>query len=231
MVQSNLIDNVKHIETPLGVELDLHPAGLPVRAAAFAIDTTIKFTILAMAGLLLSQLAAFGFGLFLILYFVLDWFYFVIFDLLLQGQPPGKKAMGIRTIHANGTPITLGGSAIRTLLLAVDFLPLMYIAGVVTMSTTSKFNRIGDLAAGTMVVHDRPYQRYDAKRIRQVKKVMVPLMPDERLNILAFQDRVNLFSDERQQELCETLLPLTQVPKRKSVDGVLQIAEGIRRSA
>ncbi|MCY4656815.1 MAG: RDD family protein [Gammaproteobacteria bacterium] len=230
MASTALIDNVKQFETPLGVELAHVPAGLPVRAAAFLIDLVIKFMLLIVFAVVLVSIGSFGIGLFLIVFFLLDWFYFVIWDVANNGKPPGKIAMGIRTVHNDGTPISLAGSFVRSVLLIADFLPSFYICGIVSISVTRHFSRLGDLAAGTMVVYDKPKVEHVAKRVDHVHSLPVPLEQNERLNFLDFQDRFDRFSENRQVELCETLYPLTNKKKTESTRVVLGIAEGIRRS-
>lgn len=227
---TELIDNVKHFETPLGVELTLYPAGLPVRSAAFLIDFIIKITIVLFVGFLLATLGVFGVGLFLIAYFILDWFYFVLWDVVNNGKPPGKMVMGIRTVHADGTPITLAGSVVRSLLLIVDLLPFAYLTGIICIASTKSFSRLGDLAADTMVVYDNPTLKQKARRVQNTKKLSVDLSQDERLNFLAFQNRFELFSRSRQIELCEKLSPLTKLRRDFAVTETLEIAEGIRRA-
>lgn len=231
MASSPLIDNVKQYETPLGVELTLYPAGLPVRTAAFTIDFVIKLAIIIFFGVLLSLLGDFGVGLFLVSFFVVDWFYFVFWDVVNNGQPPGKFILGIRTVHADGTPITLAGSVVRTLLLTADFLPLFYIAGILCIASHKHFRRLGDLAAGTMVVYDNPILKHTAHRVNHTRKLAMMIPPDERLNFLAFQNRYAVFSDPRRIELSEKLTPLIKLRGQPAVDEVLGIAEGLRRSS
>jgi hypothetical protein len=79
--------------------------------------------------------------------------YGVMFDVLADGQTPGKRTQRIRAVNADGTPIRLSASLIRNLLLFVDALPFAYMLGVVTMMVTRHFRRIGDLAAGTVVIY------------------------------------------------------------------------------
>ena len=224
-----LIDNVSHFETTLGVELTLYPAGLPIRAAAFVIDTVIKLSIFFILVVTFSFMDETGTGLFFVAYFVVDWFYFVIFDVTTAGRPPGKMILGLRTIQADGTPIRIGSSAIRSLLLIVDFLPLFYIAGGICISCTKKFSRLGDLAADTMVVYDNPTVPQTAHRVQKAENLGVTLEQDERLQFLAFQNRFELFSESRQIELSEKLSPLTELRGKSAVDKVLWVAEGIRR--
>ena len=70
----------------------------------------------------------------------------------MRGQTPGKKVLGISVINDDLSPVTLGTSMVRNLLRTVDFLPLFYLAGLVCMLSNQRFQRLGDLAAGTLVI-------------------------------------------------------------------------------
>ncbi len=87
--------------------------------------------------------------------FILLWGYYIFFEILWNGQSPGKRWVGLRVIRIDGTPITLSESIIRNLVRIIDFLPTAYGVGVVTMFINTNSRRVGDLAAGTIVVHDR----------------------------------------------------------------------------
>ena len=100
-------------------------------------------------------LAGLGQGLMLLGFFLLEWFYPVFFELR-SGATPGKRAMGLRVVHDDGTPVGAVASVIRNLLRVADFLPLFYAAGLVSCLVDRDFRRLGDLAAGTLVVHSEP---------------------------------------------------------------------------
>jgi uncharacterized RDD family membrane protein YckC len=87
--------------------------------------------------------------------FALLWGYYIFFEMLWNGQTPGKRLVGLRVLRSDGTPITLTESIIRNLVRFVDFLPLFYGLGVVVMFVNAQSRRLGDLAAGTLVVRDR----------------------------------------------------------------------------
>ncbi len=80
--------------------------------------------------------------------------YFFIQEGLWQGQTIGKKALNLRVISVDGTPITLLSAFYRTILRPGDFLPMFYMVGFITIFTNEKSQRLGDIAAGTMVIHD-----------------------------------------------------------------------------
>ncbi len=87
--------------------------------------------------------------------FVLFWGYFSLFEAFWHGQTPGKRAMKLRVIKDAGRQITLFESLARNLLRVADYLPSLYLAGVVTMLCNKQNKRLGDLAAGTLVIHER----------------------------------------------------------------------------
>lgn len=91
----------------------------------------------------------------LIFYFLLYWGYFTLFEAFWNGQTPGKKMCRLRVIRDSGRQITLFESMTRNFLRIVDGLPGFYAAGVITMWCNRQNKRIGDLAAGTLVVHER----------------------------------------------------------------------------
>ena len=142
-----LLDTVRPIETPEGITLNLRVAGPLARALAWGADSLIKYGALWGLLMVLGFLGQGGFGLWLIALFLTEWFYPVLFEIYADGATPGKKAMGLKVVHANGTPVDWPAALIRNLLRAVDFLPLLYGFGVVAMACNRNFQRLGDLAA------------------------------------------------------------------------------------
>lgn len=145
------IDTLRVFETPEGVDLRLRLAGPVPRAMALAIDWLVRLGLYAV----LTPLVAFsglGVGLVLLGLFLVEWFYPVLFELH-SGATPGKRAMGLTVVHNDGTPVGPAASLLRNLLRAVDFLPLFYAAGLVSMLLDTDFRRLGDLTAGTLVVY------------------------------------------------------------------------------
>lgn len=94
-------------------------------------------------------------GILIFIGFVLLWGYYIFFELSWNGRTPGKKTLNLRVIRQDGMPITVTESIIRNLVRLVDFLPVAYGLGVVAMFIDSKSRRLGDLAAGTLVVRDQ----------------------------------------------------------------------------
>ncbi|PKM22518.1 MAG: RDD family protein [Gammaproteobacteria bacterium HGW-Gammaproteobacteria-14] len=155
-----MIDDRLLLRTPEGAHLTLLPAGPLPRGLAFTLDFLIRIALYLGITLLLLAIGLFNTGLMLILVFLLEWFYPVIFEMLWNGQTPGKKALRLSVIHSDGTPLTLNGSIIRNLLRSADFFPLLYLTGLITMLLNTRFQRLGDLAADTLVIHlpDKPVE-------------------------------------------------------------------------
>jgi len=147
------LDTVVTAEAPEGIELVLRPAGIVARTYAFLIDALIRGTILLIASIALGSMNKLGGALFVILLFLIEWLYPVLFELLPGAATPGKRALGLKVLMDSGLPITPAASLVRNLLRAADFLPVLYGFGTVSMLLRPDFKRIGDLAAGTLVVH------------------------------------------------------------------------------
>ncbi|MCP4540813.1 MAG: RDD family protein [Chloroflexi bacterium] len=158
------------IDTPENVAFDYKVAGIGSRFLAALVDTLLILvlqlvvygTLLLLANSLLGNLqdwetsqVTWLFAVFGLIAFAFLWGYYVFFEALWNGQSPGKRRANLRVIRSDGTPITLTESLIRNLVRLVDFLPAYYGVGVVTMFADEQTRRLGDMAAGTLVVHDR----------------------------------------------------------------------------
>jgi uncharacterized RDD family membrane protein YckC len=155
-----------NIDTPEQVELEFAVAGIGSRFVAVLIDHLI----IGVGFLLLAILSAFVFdslrshlgvlgkwtlAVFIALNFLLYWGYYTLFEGFWRGQTPGKHVMKLRVIKDSGRQITLFEAMSRNLLRIVDYLPAVYLTGVITMLCTKRNQRLGDLGAGTLVVHER----------------------------------------------------------------------------
>jgi uncharacterized RDD family membrane protein YckC len=198
------VDTLYSIETPEGVSLNLQLAGPVPRCGAWLIDVTIRMALYVPAGFLLSLPGKLGIGVFMIMLFLLEWFYPVVVELL-WGATPGKRALGLKVVHTNGTPVRWQASMIRNLLRSADFLPLFYGFGVVAMLCNARFQRLGDLAAGTLVVHHQKNQ--NTLSLPEVAALQPPvaLSLQQRQAILAFAERYTALSADRATELAEHL--------------------------
>jgi len=156
------------IHTPENVDFGYQIAGIGSRFLATLVDTVIitllQIIVLVVALLIVNSLdrAPFGneisawvYAIIGLIAFLFYWGYYIFFEMLWNGQSPGKRWTGIRVIRTDGTPITLSESLIRNLTRLVDLLPAAYGIGIITMFIDKQSRRLGDLAAGTLVVHDR----------------------------------------------------------------------------
>jgi uncharacterized RDD family membrane protein YckC len=158
------------IDTPEQVALEFELAGAGSRFLALALDTLLQaagllivalFAIAAVVvGVLVSQgPGTWGIAIAIVLAFILYYGYFAVFEALWSGQTPGKRWVGLRVISESGRPIGVYDALLRNLLRIVDSLPALYALGILSIFLTSRNQRIGDLAAGTVVVHDRGVER------------------------------------------------------------------------
>lgn len=205
---AQLLDTRHPFETPEGIELELRIAGTVPRACAWAIDMGIRSVIYIALAILLTWAGGMGVGAMLIAFFLIEWFYPVIFEVY-QGMTPGKRLLGLQVIHDDGTPVGWPSSILRNLLRAADFLPVLYGFGVVTMLANAQFKRLGDLAAGTLVV----YREQRGARGQPVAAIPQPppldLAVSEQETLLDFSERAPRLTEQRREELADILSPIT----------------------
>ncbi|MGN2411592.1 RDD family protein [Pseudomonas syringae] len=221
------LDTRIEIETPEGIDMLLRPAGLVSRALAFTIDLAIRAGVIGLLFMLLQLFDKLGMGLAAIAIFLVNWWYMVLFEVLNQGSTPGKRMLGLRVVHDDGTPIDWSSSVIRNLLRFVDMLPLGYSLGAITCLNHPLFKRLGDLAAGTLVIYsDRPALR---PVVPHAEPVIVPfaLRLDEQRALLSLAERQGELSGARTQELAAILAEPLHIPADKAVRHVNGIARSL----
>ncbi len=203
-----LLDTTYNIATPEGVELRLPLAGLAPRSLAWLVDALIKFALFMIASIVLGFLGDLGTGMFLMSAFLLLWFYNVLFEVFNHGATPGKKALGLRVTNINGTPVGWSGSLIRNLIRAVDTLPGCYAFGCISVLVSDRFQRLGDLAARTVVVYKPKSPSLSTDNDIEAAPVRVPLALDEQQAIVGFGERATGINSERAEELAALLAPI-----------------------
>jgi uncharacterized RDD family membrane protein YckC len=156
--------------TPERVSLQYDIAGIGSRGAAAIVDTVIQSVALiviffalsaglAAASAFLSVGSGPGAATLFLALFILGLFavadgYFILFEIVWNGQTPGKRMVGIRVIRENGYPMRPIDAVIRNLVRMVDWLPGAYGIGVLTMLLNKRSKRLGDFASGTIVVRE-----------------------------------------------------------------------------
>ena len=173
-----MLDTTRRVATPEGIELTLRLAGPVPRALAWAIDLVLRGAVVLLIGMLAAYFGRAGWGLVLIAAFFVEWLLPAVFEARWGGQTPGKRALGIAVLNDDGTPLRWPGALTRNLLRAADFLPLFYGVGLLAMLANRDFKRLGDLAAGTVVVY-RSTERELARKIPEA----APLPPPVELEI------------------------------------------------
>lgn len=189
------------IETPEHIVFRHRVAGPARRALAHVLDLLICYGAVFVVGVIVviavagsgaltdgvGTTAGLGLGFFLVVLFAAQWLYFAIWEGW-KGRTPGKMAAGLRVVTTTGRPIGVGAAILRNLLRAADALPTGYVVGLVSMAISPRFQRVGDLVAGTMVIVV-PRAPRDA-----VARIWPPPQPAE---LAALPDEVLLDAEER----------------------------------
>jgi uncharacterized RDD family membrane protein YckC len=232
---SAALDTDVAIETPEHIIFRHRVAGPSRRFLAYLVDLLLCYTALAAITLLivfavvggaattgaLDGAAGLGVGLWLVIFFAVQWVYFALLEGW-WGRTPGKAALGLRVVTTTGRPIGFRASALRNILRAADALPLTYtagllsLAGLFSMAVTRRFQRLGDLVAGTIVVVPErakastpvvlwpPAQPAESEQLPDD----VRLDADERLAIEMFLRRRERLGQGREMELAQMIAPI-----------------------
>jgi uncharacterized RDD family membrane protein YckC len=160
------------VVTPENIPLHLELAGLGSRFGALLVDLAIQAVTLLVVLIVAGIVAAFTQSFWgtaagralsgwvtagaILLAFIILFGYFILFETVWNGQTPGKKIFNLRVVRDGGYPLTFLASATRNLVRLADFLPVAFAAGALSVFFHAQYKRLGDLAAGTLVVKERP---------------------------------------------------------------------------
>jgi len=156
------------IETPEQTDLDFTVAGIGSRFLALAYDTLLQMLVAFVVGMsgamaigflaaAAPSAAVWGFAILILFFFFLYFGYFAMFEIIWNGQTPGKRRAGIRVIKDSGRPLTPAESIARNLMRIVDWLPAFYAVGMMSAILTKENKRLGDLIAGSLVVRESSF--------------------------------------------------------------------------
>jgi uncharacterized RDD family membrane protein YckC len=234
------LDTTIEIVTPENIAFRYRLAGPFRRLPAYLIDFAIRWfaAVLGMIALTLSfstlGLAPMGGGMALVLWFLLEWFYGGVFEAFFNGQTPGKRLMQIRVVSVDGQPINGLQAVLRNVLRAVDAQPLVfYQLGLLTAAMNDRFQRLGDLAAGTMVVvEERPWRHGlvrtgEPDAVRLASQIPAVFQPSRTLAraLAAYVERRRTFSPPRRLEIARHLAvplqPKVNLPPNINADLLL----------
>jgi uncharacterized RDD family membrane protein YckC len=199
------------------VQIDQTSAGIGERMLARMIDFILLIAYAYAVGTVISLEARYGgFDLsddgMVILLFAISLpvlFYTLLWELFNRGQTPGKRLLGIRVVMKDGSVPTLGAYLLRWLLMPVDFYLFQFIVGVLSILLTQNRQRVGDLAAGTVVIKEKNYHRINVTldEFHHLSAGYRPVFPQaENLSL----EQVNLITQtlfrydaQRPQRICE----------------------------
>jgi len=179
------LDSTVEIITPENIAFRYRVAGPYRRLPAYLVDLLLRVvvslvTMLCLAlGFGLIGLEGMGVGIGLVLWFAMAWFYGGLFESYWNGQTPGKRMLGIRVVSTDGQPITALQAILRNVLRSLDALPLApwpimdqapailptYLVGLVAPLLNDRYQRIGDLFCGTLVVLEERQRLYGVARV------------------------------------------------------------------
>ncbi|UQA59578.1 RDD family protein [Polyangium aurulentum] len=218
------IDTTAEIETPEHLRFHYPIAGPARRGIAYLIDFLISGFVMALFGLAAfiggiavgDAIGEVSFGIVLLVKFLFDWLYFVLFEMVWNGRSPGKRALDLRVVTVHGHPLRLADSFLRNLLRAADMLPWGYVVGGVVAALDGRFRRLGDMVAGTMVIVEE--RRAVAASIRieppptdkELRSIpqRLPLSGEELEAIDLFLRRKDKLGPAREEELASMVAPI-----------------------
>jgi uncharacterized RDD family membrane protein YckC len=169
------------VRTPESISFYYELAGLGSRFLAVAVDFMVQFlfsvavvllavwaapgaeALAKLLGLSQQTLSAVVIAIAIIFFFLVYTGYFVAFETLWNGRTPGKRLIGIRVVRDGGYPVTFMDSVIRNFVRVIES-ALVYVPSIVSALISSENKRLGDLAAGTIVIRDRPYEVTDTRK-------------------------------------------------------------------
>jgi uncharacterized RDD family membrane protein YckC len=242
------------VETPENIRFGYDVADIGSRFLAILIDSLIQgaiyvilFMSLALVATGLTEVVlprpvSDGLAVVLILVlFLIQFGYFLFFEIIMSGQTPGKRLFGLRVVKDNAHPFSAMDSIIRNLVRIIDFFPFAYGIGVLTMFSNKRAKRLGDFAAGTLVVKMRSQVRVSDLRAVPPAELLVPVafqgherLSDEDIALArSFMDRrANLVNREHlEMQLAQRFAQKMEIPQDDIPRDRVQAAALVRQVA
>lgn len=236
MAEPEKLDTLQAVELAEGIEIRLRMAGPVLRIGAYVIDLLIRAAVLVIGGIIASfaGIAIGGKvvgGVMLLAWFLMDWLYPVVFEAGKRGATPGKRVMGLRVVQTTGSPITVGQAIVRNFLRFIDGMPAFtYCFGLTSCLATKRFQRLGDLAAGTVVIYDRipPLPVIASPPPMAAVPLPVGLTVNEMRALTLFRERAGLWSDGRRAEIADQASVLSGASGAAGVSRLMAMAHWIQ---
>ncbi|MDR3249144.1 MAG: RDD family protein [Treponema sp.] len=205
------LDSRVTVETPEGIEFTLFPAGPLIRGCAWGIDVVIQWTLLIVLTMVSDFFGdSLGSWMLLLLFFFIDWFYHVGWEILGRGQSPGKRLLGIRVVRSDGSPVNPGASFLRNLLRFADTFLFLCPIALIVMLLSRGFRRLGDWTGDTLVVYTAQSLSITAMPLKIAGEGPRRILPslgfdeipgEEKQGILMFARRYPLLGKARANEI------------------------------
>ena len=230
------LDCIWHIQTPEHTSFSCRPVGPLPRTLAWLLDVLIRVGVLYVAAMFFFIMGGeAGTGFLLILIFICWFLYSALLETWWRGQTIGKRALGIRVVNQAGGPPTFLACVLRNFVAIADIIPGACAAGLICMGLSPQFQRLGDLAANTMVVRSEPslrrkisYQTNDqllALAQHLPKGLAVRLSLEIQRSITDYMSKRHRFHPDRLDEiahhLAEPLQNLFGIAKKNNPDLIL----------
>ena len=230
------VDSVIRVVTPENIAFEYRVAGpfrrLPAMMLDFAVKAVALLVLSLVFGLLLGWISpGMTEALLVVSWFFIDWFYGGVFETFMNGQTPGKAALGLRVLKEDGQPIDALQAVLRNILRTADL--FLGGVGVAVMMSNDKYQRLGDIVCGTMVVVEQRQwllgvAKLDDPRAIQLAGYLPPnfVVPRSMAKALStYVERRKYFSIPRRREvarhLAEPLLERFGLPADTSYDLLL----------
>lgn len=200
------------IATPEGVELELRLAGVGSRFSSAALDYLIKFVSLGALSLLVGLLfgGAVATVVISVAFFLAIVVYDIVFEVRAAGATPGKRALGVRVLLDDGGPVGVRASTVRNLLRLLEGPALLYVPAVLSILITKHNQRLGDLAAGTVVARQAArggpsFNRYRAPGERLGDWDVSAITPEDLAAVRSFLARRHGFEPAARSRIASML--------------------------
>lgn len=224
------------VELAEGVVIRLRVAGPLLRAGAYLIDLLIRGAVMAVVAVALMTSGVVvgdrvGAGLGALFGFLMEWFYPMVFEAGRRGATPGKRMLGLRVVQVTGSPVGWGQAFVRNILRWVDAMPLFtYGFGLASCLATQRFQRLGDLAAGTVVIYEREPVLPGVAAPPPIAAVPLPvgLTADETRALVSFRERAGLWSPGRREEIAAQAEALSGVHGAAGVSRLMAMAHWVQ---